>query len=445
MGAGENRKRESTMKMRIKRLSLAATLVMSVIGVFAGKMEDCGGFKARNYRQGTDGKLYTSAGTEVKDFQKGISEAERNEYIIAAKMAASGYLDDRYDDYKSDFYKDGIDTGYEEVDRNTLESIILAAHNANTKSELHIKKETIVFKSEENKAEHCGEDVALLTITGSGDSRLNARVFINKDGSIGIVFGGTASGSDVIDDLLNVSHLTPTPKPYKEAAELLRAVKAVFPETNINLYGHSEGGGEAMYAVLSEGIKNGEGGKVKYYGVNSAGLNGLKTNNIISKDLTPKDIEENFVLIQNKDEKLPGKIPVSAVAYQFGTVVLVPDMGAVFTKENDAEYFSRAKNKAFPNLDGAHGIEETLWKMTHCSLAVCGKKDDDNDREANDTRDDDFSPFDIEPEINGNGQMCPVPGNGSTGGGSSGGQRTSQPTTRRRGGSGGGDTSSRIW
>lgn len=54
-------------------------------------------------------------------------------------------------------------------------------------------------------------------------------------------------------------------------------------------------------------------------------------------------------------------------------------------------------------------------------------------------------PFDSKPENDGNGQMCPVPGNGSTGGGSSGGQRTSQPTTRRRGGSGGGDTKARIW
>lgn len=56
-------------------------------------------------------------------------------------------------------------------------------------------------------------------------------------------------------------------------------------------------------------------------------------------------------------------------------------------------------------------------------------------------------PFDSDPEDNvgGNGQMCPAPGNGSTGGGSSGGQMRSQSTTRRRGGSGGGDTSSRIW
>ena len=51
-------------------------------------------------------------------------------------------------------------------------------------------------------------------------------------------------------------------------------------------------------------------------------------------------------------------------------------------------------------------------------------------------------PFESDPEDkgDGNGQMCPVPGNGSTGG-----QGTTQPATRRRGGSGGGDTSSRIW
>ena len=51
-------------------------------------------------------------------------------------------------------------------------------------------------------------------------------------------------------------------------------------------------------------------------------------------------------------------------------------------------------------------------------------------------------PFDSDPENkgDGNGQMCPVPGNGSTGG-----QSPSKPTTRRRGGSGGGDTKARIW
>ncbi len=56
-------------------------------------------------------------------------------------------------------------------------------------------------------------------------------------------------------------------------------------------------------------------------------------------------------------------------------------------------------------------------------------------------------PFDSDPEDkgDGNGQMCPIPGSGSTGGGSTGGQRPSTPTTRRRGGSGGGDTSARIW
>ena len=52
----------------------------------------------------------------------------------------------------------------------------------------------------------------------------------------------------------------------------------------------------------------------------------------------------------------------------------------------------------------------------------------------------DDDPFNSNPENDGSGQMCPVPGNGSTGG-----QSPSKPTTRRRGGSGGRDTKARIW
>ena len=57
----------------------------------------------------------------------------------------------------------------------------------------------------------------------------------------------------------------------------------------------------------------------------------------------------------------------------------------------------------------------------------------------------DVDPFNSEPENDGNGKMCPVPGNGSTDRGSTGGQSPSKPTTRRRGGSGGGDTRAKIW
>ena len=54
-------------------------------------------------------------------------------------------------------------------------------------------------------------------------------------------------------------------------------------------------------------------------------------------------------------------------------------------------------------------------------------------------------PFDGEPENDGNGQMCPVPGGGSSGGSTSGGGRRPQPTTRHRGGSGGGDTKAKLF
>lgn len=413
-------------KMKTNQFVVMVMSIMSVLWVSAGKMEDYGGFKARDYKKGSDGKLYTSSGEVIVNFRDDLTAEQQKDYIEAAKMASSGYTDARYNDYKTAYYQDGATTGYQEVDEKALVNILnKASESARTEghsSELYINKSTKIK----------GTDEYALMITGRGDSRLNARIFIKKDEkgkeTIGIVFGGTNGFKDIVDDVLNVA--TPiTAKPYKEAVELLKAVKAAYPDCDINVYGHSEGGGEAMFAVLSEGVHNGKNGTVKYYGVNSAGLYGLKTNNDIDPNkITPEEIRENFILIQNKDEKLGGILPVSEVAYQFGTVILIPDMYDIFG-EGDEAFTNRSTNKNKSNLDGEHGIEETLWKMTHCPSA-----EDKTLTKGND----DSSPFDSDPDPQ-NGttqQVSPVPNNTIR-------VRPSTATRIRRGG--GGDTKARIW
>lgn len=427
----------------MKKYGVLALSVMIAFGVFAGKMEEYGGFKARNYQKGADGKLYTSAGKQVLDFTKDLTADQREEYIIAAKMASSGYTDSRYYDYdctkNGNYYGDGKSTGYVEAKEQDLVNILNeASKNAkkdNKGTELYINKTTKIK----------GTDEYALMITGRGDSRLNARIFFKEgeDGkkTIGLVFGGTDGWKDAIDDVLNVASPV-TPKPYKEAVELLQAVKAAYPDCDINVFGHSEGGGEAMFAVLSEGVHNGK-GTVKYYGVNSAGLYGLKTNNDIKEGvITKEDIEQNFILIQNKDEKLGGILPVSEVAYQFGTVVLIPDMGDSFgfdenrrrTENTFTVRDGRKKGDVKKNLDGAHDITETLWKMTHCPVS-----NKEEEKKTTAQKEEDASPFNSDPEPEPDTPTpteTSVPSNTTQ-------MRPSSPTRVRRGG--GGDTSAIIW
>ena len=420
------------------RLIVFAVVIAYASAMFAGgtakdskekNMEYYGGYKARQYTTDANGNMVTSSGVKVRDYRNDLSDAERQEMIVAAKMASSGYPDVRQNDYKSDYYGDGK-TDYEEVSEAALSNIVEKAKNVNKDTDLRIVTEK-----------------GVLFISGKNEGRLNARVFIKDDGTVGLVFGGTDGFGDMLDDAKQVVHFAPTPKAYKEAAELLKAVKLAYPNTNINVYGHSEGGGEAMYAVLSEGVHNGETGQVKCYGVNSAGLNGLKTTNVINPELTREEIEANFVLIQNKGEKLGGKlIPVSGVAYQFGSVVLIPDYGDVYTGTEEhvdsngsvlEKYRSRSKpDLEKTNLDHQHGIEDTLWKMTHTPSDLTNSKSNLVNESA--TGNDD--PFDAQPETS--------PSSDGAGATSTGGRPSSLPSSQRRNGGsirgGGGNTSCRF-
>ena len=334
-------------------LSLIVFAVLT-IDVVAGKMEDFGGFKARGYEKGGDGRLYTSLEEVVTNSRDDLTAKQQKECIEVAKMTSSGYADARYNDSKTYYYKDGTKTGYQKADERVLVNILNTVSDKVRKdghgSELYINKSTKIK----------GTDEYALMITGRVDSRLNARIFIEKDekekDAIGMVIGGTNGFKDAVDDFLNVA--TPvTTKPYKEAVGLLTAVKEAYLEHNINVYGHSEGGGEAMFAVLSEGVHNGT-GTLKYYRVNYAELYGLKTKkDIDSNKITPSDIKNNFVLIQNKNEKIGGILPVRDVAHQFGKGVINSDIYDQYG-EGDNAFIIRSTNVKKSNLDGEHGIED---------------------------------------------------------------------------------------
>ncbi len=280
----------------------------------------------------------------------------------------------------------------------------------------------------------------IYTITGKDDTRLCVRVFEKTDANgvkaIGVVYGGTDWGTtgvtpklwvgdaaDARDDAKQITHFAPTPQAYKDAATILQAIVQLNQNTDINVYGHSEGGGEAMYSVLTTGVKNGTNEKtgeecaIKYYGVNSAGLNGLKTNDIIGSalpegtTLTKDDIAKNFTLIQNCENPTTLNILTkewcSTKAYQFGTVISIPDMGDVYGVDKDGKIsdntflgngkneegklrgkeVTKKKRNTFSvdeteetvvikkNLDNAHGVEETLWKMLHIAPGVDNKEE----------------------------------------------------------------------
>ena len=477
--------------MKINQFVVMVMSIMSVLWVSAGKMEEFGGFKARDYKKGADGKLYTSAGTEVKNFIEDLTPTEQSEYIEAARMASSGYPDHRNDEFKNTSYRDG------EYSKSQLEAIVKEAEKLSPDSGFKVFEQPI-RKYDDASGKWVDSGERIYTITGKDATRLCVRVFEKTDANgvktIGVVYGGTDWGTtgvtaklwlddaaDARDDAKQITHFAPTPQAYKDAATILQAIVKLNQNTDINVYGHSEGGGEAMYSVLTTGVKNGKDEKtgkeyaIKYYGVNSAGLNGLKTNDIINENLNKKDIANNFTLIQNCENpttlNMLTKEWCSTKAYQFGTVISIPDMGDVFGVDKDGKigdntFLMNGKNEdeelrgkevekswfsnktysveetnekvdVMKNLDNKHGVEETLWKMTHFPSA---KQDEKNESGQVGKNEDD--PFDSEPEPKDNGQVHPSPGNGGV---SSGGKVAPKPapnTRVRRGG--GGDTSSRI-
>lgn len=446
--------------MKIKKLFCMVLSTILVAEAHAGKMEDYGGFKARDYKKGADGKLYTSAGTEVKDFRKDLTSAEQSEYIEAARMASSGYPDHRNDEFKNTSYRDG------ELSESKLQEIVKVANGKSPGSNFRVFEQPIrKYDDASGKWVDSGEKIYTIT-AGKDDTRLSVRVFEKTDAkgvkTIGVVYGGTDWGTtgvtpklwvddaaDARDDAKQITHFAPTPQAYKDAAIVLQAIVELNQNTDINVYGHSEGGGEAMYSVLTTGVKNGVNDKkegspecsIKYYGVNSAGLNGLKTNDIIGSalpegvTLTKDDIAKNFTLIQNCENpttlNMFKKEWCSTKAYQFGTVISIPDMGDAFGVDKDGKISedtflvngknekenlrgkevtqSNKKKKEFSvdetsetvqvksNLDNAHGVEETLWKMTH--IVSGGEKEEDSTNGSGDGPDNNSNggPFDSKP------------------------------------------------
>ena len=480
----------------MKNIKIVLLIIFAALSteIFAGKMEDYGGFKARDYKTDSDGYWVTSSGTPVYYFtrdtsknapekQRVLDEIKQQEMIEAVRMASSGYPDHRNDEFKNTSYRDG------EFSASRLQDIVDEANKMSPDSGFKVFEQPI-RKYDDASGKWVESDEKIYTITGKDDSRLCVRVFEKTDENgiktLGVVYGGTDWGTtgvtpklwvddaaDARDDAKQITHFAPTPQAYKDAATILQAIVKLNQNTDINVYGHSEGGGEAMYSVLTTGVKNGKDENtkkeyaIKYYGVNSAGLNGLKTNDIINENLNKEDIANNFTLIQNSSPQnttLFNGEWCSTKAYQFGTVVSIPDMGDSFGVDEDGKigdntFLMNGKNEdeelrgkevekswfsnktysveetnekvdVMKNLDNKHGVEETLWKMTHIPTTN-GKKQSEDD------------PFDSEPEPTDNGQAYPSSKNGGV---SSGGKVVPKPSSNtrvRRGG--GGDTSSRIW
>ena len=410
--------------------------------VLGGFTEEIGGYKAR----GDNTKEATS--------YYGLDEPFKQEYLEAAYMAECGYPDERCDMYKN--------TDYREVSESKLVEIVNKVNEANRGQEvkLHIQHqqiyETVTEKGlvrKEVTKRKAVEGVTMLTIAGKGKDRLSARIFVKKDEKgndvVGVVFCGTDledghSFGDVIDDVKQIVHVAPTPLAYKEAAELLKAVKEIYPDSDINVYGHSEGGGEAQYAVLHSGILDdvdkSEKGKrtVRCYGVNSAGLNGLESVNDLKDELDTvekknkvKDyVEKNFVLIQNEGEWCSTK------AYQFGKYILVDTLEGKQLLDKDGNPSTvknvYGKDVQISELNKQHGIEETRLKMEYNYSPV------KEEQKSNQTSSTDESPFNSNPEPEPDTPtptVTPDPSNTTQ-------MRRSFPTRVRRGG---GDTSAIIW
>ena len=285
---------------------------------------------------------------------------------------------------RPDMYKK---TSYQEVSESKLVGIVNKANELGRDEGvlLHIKKQQVyetvteegLIRQEVTKRKAI-EGATMLTITGNGKDKLSARIFEKKDGTIGVVFCGTDyedghSFGDLIDDAKQIVHIAPTPLAYKEAAQLLRAIKEIYPNSDINVYGHSEGGGEAQYAVLHSGILDNARSerKVRCYGVNSAGLNGLESVNDLKdelntpekKEIAKKYIDENFVLIQNQGEWCSTK------AYQFGKYILVDTITGDELLDSDGKPATMenvyGKNVEVSKLNNQHGVEETRLKMEY--------------------------------------------------------------------------------
>lgn len=442
------------MKATIKFFIVSAIVIAFELVPYSasgGFTEEIGGYKARGF--------LTTSDKKPENFYA-LNSQEKKDLIVATKMAATGYPDERNSSWKeTDYYRLGMKSknsvNNQAEEKKKLEEILMCSENSNLRViEQDIYKTYVDEESGKMKRQATGEKI--YTITGKKKDRLSAQIFEKKDGTIAVVFCGTDWGEagvslkgdvgDVIDDTKQFVHLAPVPEAYKEATYLLEAVMKKYPDRNIDVFGHSEGGGEGQYSVLHAGIlniiKNKSTRVVKYYGVNSAGLNGMLSVNDIKKELKTKEdkelvkqyIEENFVLIQNEGEFC------SRAGYQFGRFVQVPNLGKekLLNENGEEKTFIDAYGikRKLTELNKKHGVDETRLKMEYGDLDTSEESVLPNYV----VKEENKSPFDSEPETSpgddGNGQMCPIPNNGNNG-------SSRRPVSRRRGG--GGDTSARIW
>ena len=303
--------------------SLFAVISLCVSSTaWAGKAERIGGYKARNVEE----KTATNWSDSGKAHQYSSLSTKDQEFLMdAARMAESGYPDGRADSYKE------TKTGYQPLDTTEMDKIVansqLKLKVYDQPREIRIDDKPISFGDRPRMQD--SEDNKLLTIpmiTGDRNApsysddigeRLNARIFKKDDGTVAIVFAGSDSNGDWADNVKQGVPVAPIPQAYKEAAALLDAVKKTYPGCDIEVYGHSQGGGHTSYAILKSGADNpgpdGKTGVVRGYGVNSAGLNGLITVNSLD-ETTAKKAAQNLVLIQNGKE-----LCSNYTGYQFGT------------------------------------------------------------------------------------------------------------------------------
>ena len=345
------------------------------------------------------GKNGQAAKFQCKSFEEDLS---KNGQYNAVKY---GYLG-KFSYYGKSEYVNSIKSqagtdasGYELLSGSELDNILAGTSLIARDGSIISKKDERLYDKDEQKGKLDGHAEA-------GSTRFDAKIFVKRDGKgkiidVVISYRGTQfkNPRDWWDDVKQAAG--GVPDQYKQASELLRAVLAsdMFDGAQVVCTGHSLGGGLATYAMADNDLQ----GRVTGYTYDAAGLSGRTLNSLKSNTDRVIDAAQHITNIRAE------KDPVSYIGYHLG------EMYEIGIGED-----SVVKN---------HDLDKLITAMEDIVFGDSGKEP------AND-------PFDVDPENkgDGNGQVCPVPGNGSTGG-----QRPSTPTTRRRGGSGGGDTSARIW
>ena len=350
-------------------------------------------------------KIHGKNGQETKfkckSFEKDLKNDKRRQY----NAVKYGYFS-KFSYYgKSDYVNDiksqaGADASrYELLSDSEVEKLL-------SETSLTVKDGSIISKKDERLYEKDEKKGKLDGHAEAGSTRFDAKIFVTRDanGKITeavIAYRGTQfkNPRDWWDDVKQAAG--GVPEQYKQASELLASVLSseLLDGAQIVCTGHSLGGGLATYAMADNDLQ----GRVTGYTYDAAGLSGRTLNSL--KDNTDRVIDAAQHITNIRAEK----DPVSYVGYHLGEMYEIEIGEDSVVNNHDLDKLIRAMEEIITKNPGKVPVGD---------------------------------PFDSDPEDkgDGNGQMCPVPGNGSTGG-----QGSTQPTTRRRGGSGGGDTSSRIW